>query len=217
MRFVKVQQKSRLSWKCSQSHLPHSLLYGVSTKSQVFTRPGTKQLHWLWSLPLLMRFVLDCHQMKAVMTYWNVQAPVNVSATAGIITFSKYFKEGSLRYRLFQQYIDTFVYADKTFIWALRKIVLVTLWLDVLFAVGSFTKNPWTLAKMSFLRKMNTRNGKVVTANCNDYNEILHLWNFFIFFSAHLRMSGSLWWTINYGSLRIRKQAPKSISKNSYL
>ena len=94
-----------------------------------------------------------------------------------------------LRCKLFERYIVIFVYVDKTFLWAIRKIVLITLWLDVLFVMSGFTKNAWALAKKSVLHKMNIKN---VTADCNVYNETLHLWNFFVFFSPHLLMSGFL-------------------------
>ena len=39
-----------------------------------------------------------------------------------------------------------------------------------------------SISKKSFLQKMNIKNGNVVTANCNVYNETLHPWNFFCFF-----------------------------------
>ena len=75
---------------------------------------------------------------------------------------------------------------------------MITLWLDVLFVMSGFTKNAWALAKKYFLQKLNIKNGKVVTANCNVYNETLHPWNFFVFFSPHLWMSGFVEWTIKW-------------------
>ena len=94
--------------------------------------------------------------------------------------------------------------------------MLITLWLDVLFVMSGFTKNAWALAKKYFLQKLNIKNGNVVTANCNVFNETLHPWNFFVFFSPHLWMSGFVEWTINDGVSQILKQVPKSVSKSNY-
>ena len=133
-------------------------------------------------LSLLLKFVLDCHQMKAVMTLFKC-----ATTRQHVCNYRNYhlFRRLQGGFHVADFFNDTlifFLYADKTFLWAIRKIVLITLWLDVLFVMSGFTKNAWALAKKSFLQKMNIKNGNVVTANCNVYNETLHLWNFFVFF-----------------------------------
>ena len=135
-------------------------------------------------LPLLLTFVLDCHQMKAVMTLLKCATTCQrVFNYRNYHLFQK-FQGGFHVADFFNDTLIFFAYADKTFSWAIRKIVLVTLWLDVLFIVSGFTKNAWASAKKSFLQKMNIKNRNVVTANCNVYNETLHLWNFFVFFGT---------------------------------
>ena len=107
-----------------------------------------------------------------------------------------------------------FGYADKTFLWAGLKIVLITL---CSICYEWFNKKCMSISKKVFSSEDGHKKyGNVVTANCNIYNETLHLWNFFVFLSPRLWMSGFLQWTNSLGS-QIRKQAPKrkSVSKSS--
>ena len=150
--------------------------------------------------------------MKAVVTLLKCATTWQHVCNYRNYHFFQRFQGGFPVADLFNDTLIFFVYADKTFSWAIRIFRLITLWLNFLFVMSGFTENAWALAKKSFLHK----NGNAVTANCNVSNETLHLWNFFVFFSPHLWMSGFLYWTINYGGSRIRKQALKSVSKSCY-
>ena len=131
-------------------------------------------------LPLLLTFVLDCHQMKAVMTLLKCTTTCRRVCNYRNYYLFQNFQGGFRVADFFNDTLIFFVYVDKTFLWAMRKIVSVTLWLDVLFVVSGFIKNEWASATKSFLPKINIKHWNVVTANCNVYNETLHLWNFFV-------------------------------------
>ena len=68
MWFVEEQRKTKLSSKHSQSHLPHSLLYGWVLKFnclQVNQQSNSINCE-VFVVAIVFTFVLDCHQMKAV-------------------------------------------------------------------------------------------------------------------------------------------------------
>ena len=119
--------------------------------------------------------------MKAVMTLLKCATTCRRVCNYRNYHLFQNFQGGFRVADFFNDTLIFFVYVDKTFLWAIRKIVSVTLWLDVLFAVSGFIENAWASATKSFFQKMNIKNWNVVTAHCNVYNETLHLWNFFVF------------------------------------
>ena len=177
MRFVEEQQKTRLPWKYSQSHLSHSLLYGFSTERELFISSITKQWHWLWVFALA--FAVDvCFGLPPNESCYDaIKMRNHLSLCLQLQELSPFPKISRRvpRCWFFNDTLTFFVYVDETFLWEIRKIVLITLWLYVLFVMSGFTKNAWALAKKSFLQKMNIKNGNVVTANFNVYNKTLHL------------------------------------------
>ena len=164
--------------------------------------------------------------MKAVMTLLKYATTCQHVWNYRNYHFFRRFQGGFHVVDFFNDTLIFFVYADKTFLWAMRKIVLITLWLDVLFVMSGFTKNAWALAKKSFLQKMNIKNGNVVTANCNVYNETLHLWNFFVFFSTLMDVWFSIMSFLITEALEYQKRRQevfpkvvitKTVIKNSYV
>ena len=168
--------------------------------------------------PLLLTFVLDYYQMTTVMTLLKC-----ATTCARVCNYRNYhlfprFQGGFHAAGILNDTLIFFVYANKSFLWAIQKIVLVTLWLDVLFVESGFTKNARALVEKSFLQKINIKNGSVVTANCNVYDEKFHLWNFFVFSGTLMDVYFSIMnCCIYYRGSRIWKQVPKTVSKNSCL
>ena len=90
---------------------------------------------------------LFCRGLFWITTKWkllwrsgNAQPPVNASTTTAIITFSEDFKEDSTLQTFSTICWYILCTPAKLFLWEIGKIVLVTLWLDVLFVVSSLKK-----------------------------------------------------------------------------
>ena len=213
MWFVEEQRKTKLSSKHSQSHLPHSLLYGWVLKFnclQVNQQSNSINCE-VFVVAIVFTFVLDCHQMKAVtmllkcattcqpvcnyrnyplrkkcphsVLFWSIFSRI-CTEYGEILCISPYsvrirenadqnnseyghFSHSNHLFPKFQGcfHVEDFstihwhflVYADKNFLWQIPKIVLVTLWIDVVLVVSGFTKNIWALANKSFVQKMSIK------------------------------------------------------------
>ena len=179
-------------------------------------------------LPLLFTFALDCHQMKAVMTLLKCATTCQRVYNYRNYHLLRGLQGGFHVGDFFNVTLIIFVYVNKTSLWAIQKVVLVILKVDVLFFVSGFTKTAWALATKFFLRKMNRKKGSVVTAKYihiiflfqplffHFRIENLNLWNFFVFFGKLIDGFSSIMnYTLYFYREHFYKQRQAEIGKKS--
>ena len=134
----------------------------------------------------MQRFVLDYHQMKVVMTIWKC-----ATTSQRVYNYSNYHLFWRFQGRFyvadfFNNMLIYFVYAGKTFFMGNRKDSVGNFMARCSICCEWSQKNAWVLAKNSNLQKMNIKNESVVTANCNVYNETLHILYIFCYRKAEI-------------------------------
>ena len=196
MWFIEEQQRTRLSWKHSQSHLSHILLYGFRLK--VNCLQGQQQSNsndcGVFAIAFAVGVCIGLLPYESCYDVTEMRKHLSISLQLEDLSPFPNISRRVPRCRLFQPYIDIFYVCGQNFFMSDSKDNVDNLMARCTICYEWFHKKCMSISKkvFSFLQKMNIKKGNVVSTNCNVYNETLHLWNFFVFSSPRLWMSGFL-------------------------
>ena len=141
MWFIEEQRRTRLSWKHSQSHLSHSLLYGFRLK--VNCLQGQQQSNsndcGVFAIAFAVGVCIGLLPNESCYDVIEMRNHLWICLQLHQLSFFSKFSRRVPRCRLFQPYIDIFYVCGQNVFMSDSK------------DMSGFTKSAWALAKKSFL------------------------------------------------------------------